>query len=977
MAGHPQAIVGSCEEEDLPMACGSVSGDGVGKGKDRIATDALMKRVEQGHGPNTLVALVGSSTGRWSPELASKSPKHPAVRALQHSVQQAGCDWYATKVIPQQVVGLAVLEGWRFVCDGRASSQDSFLLMSAAQEHHSRRGHPIFVEHNVLASAFVDVHTAAQLGHPHGALLVPGALPMFVPKDVAATLSHLSCGLSRGPCTPGHPTTPLKDVLGMWSKHFGVSPDTIVWWPLWSPLAIAIANGRWAADVSAIFTRASNVAASTTPVQPPRKQVQYFKRLLGDKPSLPQPPQVHTIATRPQPWARLRRFSWTRIVDSIRFTRTVCSQDEAFPTAKAAMQFWYPDDWEQRMVDRKAAGVKMPGRNVLARGRVSLDMAAMLLRRVWYQKHGPTYRYIGIDASPQRPGQEVLAAAERVILQEDLKNTLDTPYAVPVDIHHMPVCVLGHGRCGLAEKTQTLMHMCWLEYGPSLQQVRQSNLDVRQVLTDMGTEIAISETPDIVQQCVYGGSRLKDHHSAATATAAAASQPSMATQQQIVAWHPGHKSFLFPLALQVPGLMHLLDKVLKSGVEVLPWWPSWQTQAKVVSQWLGNKGHREFLQSRLRESDPATLALHKKSLQTGCDRFAAWRWQTLANVARDLDRMRDAVRAALASVSKPADLGTRDAPTASAVLQAIHDDVFWRRASGLRQVLAPVHKLSSWVKGCDCHEADLLLGKEIACRWKGCRATTLAARLSAFEEAALAIREERTKVVGISTHETAGCVTAMLAMLRLKFAWVNEAPYTIWQMDTPQKAAEFLRQHDAMIVVGDVPHRVTSHFVGQSSLLRADMESYIHGSAMSASLQAEVTSYQMCMLDDTWVEALHRDISGIGKRKGSSVMAYRFSTFRLKQNLVAVDGLSHQERALYFQDVLPMRKAILRPATFKQPKLGAKLIQVRHNFKIVAHEVYRLGATSLFNWSSTLSLVIRPVKAIENARLDRAHALQT
>ena len=105
-------------------------------------------------------------------------------------------------------------------------------------------------------------------------------------------------------------------------------------------------------------------------------------------------------------------------------------------------------------------------------------------------------------------------------------------------------------------------------------------------------------------------------------------------------------------------------------------------------------------------------------------------------------------------------------------------------------------------------------------------------------------------------------------------------------------------------------------------------------------------------------------------------MEYRFSTFRLKQNLVAVDGLSHQERALYFQDILPMRKAILRPATFKQPKLGATLIPVRHNYKIVEHEVYRLGATSLFNWSSTLSLVIRPVKAIENARLDRAHALQ-
>ena len=42
----------------------------------------------------------------------------------------------------------------------------------------------------------------------------------------------------------------------------------------------------------------------------------------------------------------------------------------------------------------------------------------------------------------------------------------------------------------------------WLEFGPDVAAVRRANYDVRQVLSDMGTELGICDARDVVGQCV-------------------------------------------------------------------------------------------------------------------------------------------------------------------------------------------------------------------------------------------------------------------------------------------------------------------------------------------------------------------------------------------------------------------------------------------------------------------------------------------
>ena len=345
-------------------------------------------------------------------------------------------------------------------------------------------------------------------------------------------------------------------------------------------------------------------------------------------------------------------------------------------------------------------------------------------------------------------------------------------------------------------------------------------------------------------------------------------------------------AFLFPLALGVPGMQHILDSILKDSLRALSWWPIWQAQAKAVSQWLGYENHRDFLQSRLASlSEGASEA--KESLRHGCDTFATWRWHTLATVTADLCRLEGPVRAAMGTLRKSAELGSRDSTHAQEVWQAVNDEEFWAKAHGLQMLVNPFKELAGWIRGCSCHEAELRSGHEVQCPWKGCRARELVPRLRAFEQTLTAIRNQATECPypGLGVSEVIAVVTRQLAFLRVKMQWAHEPPFLIWQVDKPEAARIFLDMHDQQVRSGGQPHRVTQHFAGPTSPLRSHMEAYADGQGMSFLLRSEVLSYQCCMLDDTWVEAVHRDISGTGRKKPMAKMPFRFASLRLVQNI--------------------------------------------------------------------------------------------
>ena len=73
--------------------------------------------------------------------------------------------------------------------------------------------------------------------------------------------------------------------------------------------------------------------------------------------------------------------------------------------------------------------------------------------------------------------------------------------------------------------------------------------------------------------------------------------------------------WLYPYALQITGTQRRLDTILRDGVHTLEWWTSWETEAKVVCQWLHQKPRREFLQNRFDQNDVELV----RTLDASCE----------------------------------------------------------------------------------------------------------------------------------------------------------------------------------------------------------------------------------------------------------------------------------------------------------------------------------------------------------------------
>ncbi|MCP4243719.1 MAG: hypothetical protein GY772_24465, partial [bacterium] len=331
------------------------------------------------------------------------------------------------------------------------------------------------------------------------------------------------------------------------------------------------------------------------------------------------------------------------------------------------------------------------------------------------------------------------------------------------------------------DKAHAHVNQTFLEYGPDVTSLRAAFKAVRGCLSDMGTERSIGDVPDCIDAFLNRDVR-----------APAAGE-----------------SFLFPRALQIPGLQHIIDNAVREAVSRTPWWSEWEAKAKVVCQHVGRQGHRDRLVHVLRTSlDPVVVASKvdfEDAVARGCDRFAEWRWSTLRHVTEALQRLGPALRAVEASSGEhlAAVLGLQDA---GELAGAIRDGALWARADFLERALRPLHDFAGRVRGCRCHD---LRAASVPCPFKGCRAPELSAKLKAVVWEICQAREgELVGRLGLDPGDVVAFYGRLLAFLRAKFAWVDELPYFVWQVDSPAGAQQFLSMHDAMVQRGERPHRV-------------------------------------------------------------------------------------------------------------------------------------------------------------------------
>ena len=493
---------------------------------------------------------------------------------------------------------------------------------------------------------------------------------------------------------------------------------------------------------------------------------------------------------------------------------------------------------------------------------------------------------------------------------ERVLTVLRTDKADPVPTvlqRRLPLVTLGRGRTTLRDKLHAHVHQTWLEYGPRGDTVLRANAAVRQCLSDMGTEFGLADARDITHECM----RVRDVAPAGT--------------------------WLYPAALQVPGTQHILDTILKDGLDSVTWWHAWEQAAKVVCQWVHPRPRREWLQSRLCHVD-ATVG---ESLRTVCDRFAVWRWKTLWNVTRDLLRMKEALITATSGL-RASDLASRDGVLSQTFLTSVQSHVFWMQSEALHALAEPVAEFSSWLRACPCHEHECLQHAHVDCAWKGCRGPELSGRVRAFAASLLLLRDTHAWGHEADTH--AG-LTRMLAVAHVKFAWVDDLPFFIWQVRSRRAAAEFLAK--AATTEEASQHRVTLRFAAGE--LRQDMDAWLAGTPLSPRLRLELESYQWCKLDDTWAEATHRDVSRLAKRVTFASQAWQSASLRLQQNLdlwAAIDGRARARFHAFFY----RWKAI----GHLNPRLALRLTRRKLSTAAVLHFVYRTGAHALEDWSTQL-----------------------
>ena len=149
----------------------------------------------------------------------------------------------------------------------------------------------------------------------------------------------------------------------------------------------------------------------------------------------------------------------------------------------------------------------------------------------------------------------------------------------------------------------------------------------------------------------------------------------------------------------------------------------------------------------------------------------------------------------------------------------------------------------------------------------------------------------RPTLAPIVDADTQPALTRMLAVAQVKFGWVEDLPFFLWQVNSPQSARTFLDKFDNQ---QSQHHRVTLRF--GTGDLRSDTEAWAADHCLSDALRVELLSYQWCKLDNTLAESSHRDVSREASRCTNASQAWISATLRMHQNLDMWETLDFSSR---------------------------------------------------------------------------------
>lgn len=527
------------------------------------------------------------------------------------------------------------------------------------------------------------------------------------------------------------------------------------------------------------------------------------------------------------------------------------------------------------------AGLRQLGPELIRKSRVRLDAVAMLLAREAFEKtcdnhDGLPYLYLYADASPQERGLEMFGASWDIVSAEGIERRL------------FPLVRLDREQLTASGKMAALLWQCFLVSGKNWALFKTYLGRVRSLTTDMGVERLLIDQPNCVS------------HWLSTAFPKVVFPP----------WIGG-SAFAFPKAMHIPGWRHCFDGLTRWGLWTLPWFPGFLEKLKSLVSFFRDSGHIDQLSRHLEQCGLDGLASAARGLRLTT--IAEWRWASLGNVCRSIGGILDslALRFDKSWCGK-----SRDTKRSGHVAHALSSELWQEQFRLVTWLCTWADRILTWVGGCDCHEAELQQGQDVACLRKGRRLG------SAFTFASQSLRDGLAEgnawtIADFNGDEALwqqgqGAVRAMYEMGLRRIDFLNGLPYILARLKQPGIAAKCVE------LWGSVPaadhHRVSVEFLSPDGALRHMVDEINpDGSGVHPDLEKEIDSLLACPMDDSIGEGPHAQIKRIKKAASAACWSWQAATARLDQNLQDLAAALESQADLDKQALWDNYTSVIRP----------------------------------------------------------------
>jgi hypothetical protein len=259
------------------------------------------------------------------------------------------------------------------------------------------------------------------------------------------------------------------------------------------------------------------------------------------------------------------------------------------------------------------------------------------------------------------------------------------------------------------------------------------------------------------------------------------------------------------------------------------------------------------------------------------------------------------------------------------------------------------------------------------CPWKGRRGPEARSRVAAFVvELEVLRRDLAADADAPEVLELTQATRYLEGQLILKFAWLSQLPWRLWEVHDADSASSVILDFDAQEARDPSrAHRISRRMLSESTELGRAMRAFARGEPMSAELHRELWAYKLARLDESAVEGIHRDVRDI-VQQSRSPPAWWASSLRLRENLAAWQACQRPGGQVYFLRAFANWTCVVQP----RPREAALLRPCRVKARDAREFMYRLRMVALKDWGPLGAFVSAALPPQPMGRLSALRALQ-